>query len=227
MRAQVRLPGPRNGLRAAISVPPSKSLTNRALIAAAAAGGGEVISPLECDDTRLLASALARCGWTVRWPGVAGERSKDKQRTEQHALGIAHGTAGDAVLPPVTIGARTVPAGEVRLDLGNSGTGSRFLLALLAAVPGRCIVDGTARLRERPMGPLLTALGELGARVAPAPDGRLPATIAGRKLDGGEVRIAPGASSQFVSALMMMAPLTRRGLMIDVEGELPSRPYLD
>ncbi|NOZ78664.1 MAG: 3-phosphoshikimate 1-carboxyvinyltransferase [Acidobacteria bacterium] len=209
-------------MRATIGLPPSKSVTNRALIAAAAAGGGEIVSPLACDDTVLLASALARCGWDVRWPGVleaGGQRIGETPHDPRHG--------SSAAARPVTIGARTAPRRQVALDLGNSGTGSRFLLALLSAMPGRCIVDGSSRLRERPMGPLLGALRTLGARIETADAETLPVAFAGRQLEGGRVKIAPGASSQFVSALMMMAPLTRRGLDIVIEGALPSRPYLD
>ena len=178
-------------------MPPSKSLTNRALVMAAVAGGGEVESPLDCDDTRYLARALERCGWPLTW---------------QEAI---------------RIGSRKGEGESVLLDLGNSGTGARMLLALLAAVPGHFVVDGCARLRERPMGPLLDALAALGARFEAAPGMRLPVEVWGRPLNGDRVAVAPRASSQFVTALLLMAPLTSSGLEVSIEGPIPSRPYLE
>jgi 3-phosphoshikimate 1-carboxyvinyltransferase len=192
----VILPGPRGGLNALVRVPPSKSLTNRALIACAVAGGGTIVNPLDSDDTRALASALADAGWAVEW--------------------------GDAI----QIGDRSSVVGRRRLWLGDSGTGARLLLALVAATPGEFLLDGSPRLRQRPMVPLLRALTRLGAHCS-SDSGGLPITVAGSVLDGGAVTVRPEVSSQFVSALMLAAPLMRRGLDIRVEGELPSRPYVD
>lgn len=189
------LPGPLTGIDAAVRVPTSKSLTNRALVAAAAAGGGRISAPLDCEDTRFLAAALDRAGWPVDW--------------------------GDAIV----IGARR-PVSRAEIDLGNSGTGSRLILGLLACVPGSFVVDGSQRLRERPMRPLLDALRSLGSEITDR-DGLLPVRIEGTKLAGGRVRIRPEVSSQFVSALMLAAPLMRQGLDLEVEGTVPSRPYLD
>ncbi|MCG6964326.1 MAG: 3-phosphoshikimate 1-carboxyvinyltransferase [Acidobacteria bacterium] len=180
-----------------VGVPASKSLTNRALVVAAAAGGGTITSPLDCDDTRLLAGALTACGWEVEWRG---------------------GT--------VCVGARAVPADRVAVDLGNSGTGSRLLLGLLAASGGETVIDGTGRLRERPMAPLISALARLGADVEVSPGDRLPALVRGRRLPGGRLTLDPGPSSQFVSALLVAAPLMAHGLWLELEGAIPSRPYL-
>ncbi len=179
-------------------MPTSKSLTNRALVVAAAAGGGTIEEPLDCEDTRLLARALDACGWPVRW-----EESR------------------------VEVGPRHVPDVPVSVTLGNSGTGARFLLALAAVTPGEVTVDGTARLRERPMGPLIEALRELGADVTASEGGRLPVTVRGRGLTGGALTFEPGVSSQFVSALLIAAPLMENGLELRLEGLVPSRPYLD
>jgi 3-phosphoshikimate 1-carboxyvinyltransferase len=190
------LRGPISGLSACVAVPPSKSLTNRALVAAAVAGGGEIRNPLDCEDTRLLAQALRAAGWEVAW-------------TES-----------------ITVGPRKVPDGVPRLWLGNSGTGARLLLGLLAASPGRVVLDGTERLRQRPMQPLLDAVGRLGGRVSSS-DGCLPVEIEGALLDGGRVSIRPEVSSQFVSSLLLAAPLMRLGIDLEVVGELPSRPYVD
>ncbi len=184
-------------LDARVEVPSSKSVTNRALIVAAVSDGAVIRRPLDCEDTRLLADALDGAGWPVSW----GRR--------------------------LVVGARTrVPDERVHLHLGNSGTGSRLLLALTAAVPGRFVVDGTARLRERPMGPLIAALETLGGRLQPH-DGRLPVRVDGRPLPGGRVVVRPEVSSQFVTALLLIGPLMARGLELEVAGAIPSRPYLD
>ncbi len=195
---RAQLPGPTGVLAGRMPVPPSKSLTNRALIAAAAANGGVIVDPLDCEDTRLLAAALEMAGWSVRWSG-----------------------------PLITIGPMKLVDSLVRVNLGNSGTGSRLLLALLAAIPGHFIVDGSPRLRERPMEPLIKALRVLGSRVETSGNWKLPASVEGRVLPGGKVDIRPGVSSQFVSALLMAAPLFNDGLDLRVVGPLPSEPYLD
>jgi 3-phosphoshikimate 1-carboxyvinyltransferase len=190
------LPGPRSQLRGKVDLPPSKSLTNRGLIAAAVAGGGTVASPLDCDDTRILATALAGAGWPVAW--------RDD----------------------IEIGLRRIPEERVLLDLAESGTGVRLILGLLASSPGMSTVDGNPRLRERPMTPLLETLGELGADLRSAA-GALPIEVEGRILDGGSAVVRPQVSSQFVSSLVLAAPLMRRGLDLEVAGPLPSAPYLD
>ena len=190
------LPGPRTGLHGSVDLPSSKSLTNRAMIAAAAAGGGGIISPLDCDDTRVLAAALAAAGWPVVWH------------------------------ESIEIGTHVVPAGRVQLDLADSGTGARLILGLLAASPGLTVVDGSARLRERPMVPLLETLGGLGARLRPTGSG-LPIEVDGNELEGGRAMIRPEVSSQFVSSLLLAAPLMGRGLDLEILGPLPSAPYLD
>jgi 3-phosphoshikimate 1-carboxyvinyltransferase len=126
----------------------------------------------------------------------------------------------------IEIGERIVPEHPISLDLAESGTGSRLILAVLAASPGKSVVDGSARLRERPMAPLLEALTRLGADLD-SRDGFLPVEITGGVLPGGTVGIEPQVSSQFVSALVMAGPLMDKGLDLVVSGSLPSAPYLD
>ncbi len=190
------LVGPREHLRGSVEVPRSKSLTNRGLVAAAVAGGGAVRHPLDCDDTRLLASALRAAGWAVTWDDE------------------------------VKIGPRIGGPDSVEVWLGDSGTGARLMIALLAATPGRFVVDGSERLRERPMAPLIDALRGLGATVEGS-RGLLPVVIEGRRLDGGRVSVRPEVSSQFVSALLLAGPLMAGGLELEVNGLLPSRPYIE
>lgn len=190
-----RLPGPISGIDAVVEIPTSKSLTNRALIAAAAAGGGRIHRPLDCEDTRLLAGALDQAGWPVTWEET------------------------------ITVGPRRAVE-RATVDLGNSGTGARLILGLLACVRGRFRIDGTERLRQRPMLPLIEALVSLGSKIR-SRDGFLPVDLSGRRLMGGFLQIEPGVSSQFVSSLLLAAPLMENGLEIEVVGPLPSRPYLD
>lgn len=190
------VPGPLTGLAGTVDLPASKSLTNRALIASAVAGGGRIARPLDCDDTRVLAAALGTAGWDVRWE------------------------------TDIEIGVRSFPSDPIVVHLGDSGTGARLVLGLLAACPGRTVVDGSSRLRERPMAPLLRSLEALGATLHCADD-RLPVEVEGAVLEGGTVEIRPQVSSQFVSSLLLAAPLMRKGIDLEVVGSLPSAPYLD
>jgi len=192
------LVGPRSRIEGRMRVPASKSLTNRALVAAAVCGGSRIVNPLLCDDTRFLSEALSQAGWQVT---------------------IEEGA--------IRLGPRQAGQDRTKVFLGGSGTGSRFILALLAASPGRYLVDGTPRLRQRPMGPLLEALETLGGCVRAAHGGFLPAEVDGCTMVGGETTIRPQVSSQFVSALVLAAPLFDRGLELHVAGPLPSAPYLD
>jgi 3-phosphoshikimate 1-carboxyvinyltransferase len=183
-------------LQGRVALPTSKSLTNRALVASAVAEGGTIVEPLDCADTRVLAAALGAAGWPVEWGAE------------------------------IQIGERTVPEHPISLDLEDSGTGSRLILALLATSPGKSVIDGSARLRERPMAPLIESLTRLGGDLS-SRDGFLPVEIDGAILQGGAVEVQPGVSSQFVSALVMAGPLMAEGLDLEVSGSLPSAPYLD
>jgi 3-phosphoshikimate 1-carboxyvinyltransferase len=171
-------------------------VTNRALVVAAVVGGGEILNPLDSEDTRLLAEALAKAGWEVEWA------------------------------ESIRVGHRARPGGVPTLWLGNSGTGARLMVGLLAASPGRVRLDGTERLRQRPMQPLFDAIQDLGGRIT-SRDGMLPAEIEGVLLHGGRVAIRPEVSSQFVSSLLLAAPLMRSDLELEVVGQLPSQPYVD
>lgn len=193
---------PRGRLEGTIRVPGSKSVTNRALVAAALADGrSEIVSPLDSDDTRVLAAALCRLGARV-------DRGRDVW----------------AVEGPLTGSGRE----EVVLDIGPAGTPARFLLALLPALPGRFVLDGSARMRERPMGPLVAALRQRGARVEPLDaEGFLPLRIVGGTLTGGEIAIRADVSSQFVSALLLASPVVPGGLSVRTEGHPVSGAYIE
>jgi 3-phosphoshikimate 1-carboxyvinyltransferase len=114
------------------------------------------------------------------------------------------------------------------LDLVNSGTSLRFLAGLLAAGTGEYILDGNARMRERPVGDLLDALRALGVNVrSERENGCPPIRLSAAGITGGRTTIRGDVSSQFLSALLMAAPLARGPLRIEVAGELVSKPYID
>jgi 3-phosphoshikimate 1-carboxyvinyltransferase len=188
------------GVAGSIRVPASKSLTQRALVAAALAGRGSTVrDPLDAEDPRLLFDALRKAGFRLVWGADA-----------------------------ITAQGRD-PIEGATLDLGNNGTGVRFLLAQLAALPGSWVVDGSERLRQRPIAPLVGALRQLGARIEPA-EGfalSLPLRVAGRPLPGGRVALDASASSQFVSALLLLGAVLPEGLSVRLAAPPPSRPYLD
>jgi len=193
---------PRGRLEGTLRLPGSKSFTNRALVAAALAPGeSELVHPLDSDDTRVLAEALGRLGARV-----------DVRRDVWFVRGPLSPPRGE----------------EVRLDVGPAGTPARFLLALLSALPGRFVLDGSARMRERPMGPLVDALRSLGARIeAIGREGFLPLRVEGGTLAGGDVPVRADVSSQFVSALLLASPVVPGGLRVRTEGRPVSGAYVE
>ncbi len=125
------------------------------------------------------------------------------------------------------LGASGHSSADVLHRRGDAGTPARFLAALLPAIPGRYVLDGTPRLRERPMNPLFEAIRALGADVTfLGREGFLPAAIRGGTLHGGRVKIRGDVSSQFLSALMLVSPLVPGGIELDVEGPVSSASYL-
>jgi 3-phosphoshikimate 1-carboxyvinyltransferase len=189
-------------LDAAIRVPPSKSLTQRALAAAAMARGTSLIrGPLAAEDTQFLARALRTLGVPV------GEEA-DGWRVE--------GSPGP------------FPAAEADLQLGNAGTAMRFLTPILATGRGRYTLDGSPRMRQRPMGDLLSALSGLGAKVRSAEgNGCPPVVVEADGLPGGEVAVRGTVSSQFISGLLLAAPRAQGDLALRIDGSLVSRPYVE
>ncbi len=185
-----------------VSVPGSKSVTNRALLVAALADGVSTIkNPLFSDDPYYLLESLARLGFDVRADQEAGE-----VRIEGRAGGI--------------------PRGGVGIFVGNAGTVARFLPPALALGPGPYTVDGVPRMRERPIKDLVDAMRGLGAGVDYAEeDGRFPVVVRGGGLPGGRTVVRGGGSSQFVSGLLMAAPLADRAVELDGEGR-ESWPYV-
>ena len=114
------------------------------------------------------------------------------------------------------------------IDIGHAGTAMRFLAAYLAAHPGRRILTGSQRMRERPVGPLVDALKQLGARIEYLEkEGCPPLRITGGEMAGGHVEIESGISSQFISALMMIGPVLKGGLTIQLKGQVVSATYIE
>ncbi len=191
-------------LRATVRPPGSKSYTNRALVLAALGDGRSTLTgALFSDDTWHMIRGLQALGIEVT-PDEANQR-----------VDIV-GTGGK------------LPAARASVFVGNSGTTARFLAPLMALGRGDYELDGTDAMRKRPMQPLLDALAKLGCRaVSVRGNGCPPIRIHATGLEGGVARIAGGVSSQYFSALLMVAPCTRRGVTLEVEGDLVSKPYIE
>lgn len=195
---------PLNGpLAAVVSLPGSKSITNRALVCAALAGGSSHLRhALEADDTYAMVAGLQALGVEV-------DAHWNERRIE------VQGCAGRPMADAAIVDARL------------SGTTARFLLPLAALGAGHRRVDGSNRMRERPMADAIAAARALGAEVAHAgAPGHLPVDLVGGSLVGGEISMRGDASSQFLSGLLLAAPAMPRGLTVHINGPLVSRPYV-
>lgn len=114
------------------------------------------------------------------------------------------------------------------IDIRAAGTSMRFLTAWLAVTPGRHVITGTERMKQRPIGVLVDALRYLGADISYAgEEGYPPLVINGRPLEGGRLEIKANVSSQYVSALLMIGPVLEKGLELKMTGDIISRPYID
>jgi 3-phosphoshikimate 1-carboxyvinyltransferase len=188
---------------ATVRPPGSKSLTNRALVCAALAGGNSTLTgALVSDDTRVMIDGLA-------------------------ALGIAVEELDNGTTLRVTGAGGGPPALEADLFIGNSGTTVRFLTALATLGHGAFRLDGVPRMRERPIGDLANALNALGANVhCESPGGCPPVTVHANGLSGGAASVRGDISSQFLSALLMASPCAVRPICLAVDGALVSQPYV-
>ena len=191
-----------------VVVPPSKSIANRALVCAALADGeSRVVGLAPGDDTAAMIECLETLGVPV---GVHVDRSTGIRS------GIITGSGGE------------LAAGPAELHTQLAGTTSRFITALAALGPGPYTIDGDPPLRRRPMAPLHDSLRGLGALIEPGEEwGQLPVTVSG-PLHGADAIVMPGdVSSQYVTALMLVAPLIPGGLRLGLSTELVSRPYVE
>ncbi len=193
---------PAHPLRGRVSPPGSKSITNRVLLLAGrSAGQSRLTGALKSDDTRYMAEALRAMGVAVDEPDATTFVVK-----------------GSGKLSPP----------EMPLFLGNAGTATRFLTATLALGQGRFVVDGDEHMRKRPIQPLVAALRSLGVDIQ-APTGCPPVTInAVKRFTANHVQVDAGLSSQYVSALLMAAPLAGEEFTISLTGDdIGARGYID
>ncbi len=190
------------GIKLKISVPGSKSLTHRALIAAALADGQTVLqNMLVAEDTMLTLGALKAMGIGIE---------------TDNTTAVIKGRAGYLKAPSEPI------------YLENSGTSMRLLTGICALAKGRFVLTGNERMRQRPIQPLLEALQKWGVRAYSEKDnGCPPVVIESNGLEGGATEIDATLSSQFLSALLLAAPYAQKPGVIKVKGKLVSLPYVD
>jgi 3-phosphoshikimate 1-carboxyvinyltransferase len=191
-------------VNAKITIPGSKSATNRALILAAIAKTpSRLRKPLSSRDADLMVKGLQSLGCKIN--EIKTEQGFDYQITPQKL------------------------SGPTQIDVGNAGTVMRFLPPIASLATGLVHFDGDARSHERPLEPVIKALEQLGASIEHGNKYRLPLTINGSgEIKGGEVEVDASASSQFISALMLLGPATKNGLTIKNIGKtLPSMPHIE
>ncbi len=195
---------------ATVTIPGSKSVTNRALILAAQATTPSIIRrPLVSRDSELMSAGLAAMGLTIEsGTDVQGEFWK--------------------VIPTIMNG-KNFLQGPAKVDVGNAGTVMRFLPPLAALAHGDIAFDGDPRSYERPLGPVIKALEDLGIEIEHEGRYSLPMVMKSKgEIPGGNLEIDASASSQFLSALLLVAPSMRDGITVKhVGGTLPSMPHIE
>ncbi len=191
-------------INAEVIVPGSKSYTNRALLISALCKGKTVIDgALYSDDTYHMVESLRKLGIRVT-------------SDEANQRFVVEGCGGK------------IPVGQAELYIGNSGTTARFLTAFLGLGNGEYVVDGNERMRERPIQDLIDGLAHWGVDITSVnDDGCLPITIRANGLSGGRTFMPGDKSSQYFTALMLVASYANENSDIQVEGELQSKPYID
>jgi 3-phosphoshikimate 1-carboxyvinyltransferase len=195
--------------RCTVSVPGSKSITNRALVLAALAsrnGPCTLTGALQSEDTEVMLDCLTRLGFVLE---------------------------ADWRVPKIVVYQnptdRIIPAKSADLFVGNSGTTVRFLTAMLSLGTGRYRLDGVPRMRERPIQDLLDALQALGVRTTSESGNGCPPVVieSAGQWPGGVVSVRSSVSSQFLSGLLLAAPFARVEVEIRPDGELVSEPYVE
>lgn len=123
---------------------------------------------------------------------------------------------------------KAISSSDHLFDIGAAGTAMRFLTAYQAGKPGEWTITGSERMKQRPIGILVEALNSIGAEIGYVEkEGFPPLKMKGKKLVGGELHLNGGVSSQFISALLMIAPTMQKGLSLHLEGNIISRPYIE
>lgn len=193
---------------AAVTIPGSKSYTNRALIIAALADGESIIrEALLSDDTAHMGNALRELGIDVDL------RAAPNATTGTLAVRGCQGS---------------LPRNEASLFVGNAGTAMRFLTSFVALGHGHFEIDGAPRMRERPIQDLLEGLAQMGVRAySQRGNGCPPVVVEAHGIGGGVARMRGDVSSQYFTSLLLAAPYAATDVSIEVEGPLVSRPYLD
>ena len=197
-------PAPYRGNQAidsSITIPGSKSVTNRALILAALSDSPSVLhKPLHSRDSALMIAGLKALG-----------------------IDIQEAANGDLTITPAPL------FGPAQIDVGNAGTVMRFLPPVAAMAKGLIHFDGDERSHERPLGPVISALESLGVLIEHGSRYSLPMTInANGQLQGGSVEVDATSSSQFISALLLVTPATKEGITVIHTGtSLPSLPHIE
>ncbi len=192
-----------NGASGVVSIPGSKSITNRVLLLAALSDGETRIdNSLESEDAQLMREALQQLGVHI-----------DKQGNTL----TVDGAGG------------LFKTGNYELYLGNAGTAMRFLTAAMSFVEGEVKLYGKERMHQRPIGNLVQALSKLGAEITAAEKNKYPPVFVAGKgtIPGGACKVSGKISSQFLSAILHIAPLTNRGVHLNIEPPLVSKPYLE
>jgi 3-phosphoshikimate 1-carboxyvinyltransferase len=191
-----------------VVIPGSKSVTNRALILAAQANSPSLLRrPLVSRDSQLMVAGIKSLGIGI-----------DERDAEINGVQELHWKVTPARL-----------VGGAKIDVGNAGTVMRFLPPLAALAQGDVAFDGDPRSYERPLGPVIKALEELGISVDHENRYSLPLTLRGKgSIKGGKLTIDASASSQFLSALLLVAPSFTDGLVVQHQGEkMPSMPHIE
>ena len=202
MSSSLRISPINHPLNATVRVPGSKSLTNRALlIASLAKGKTHITNALFSDDSKYFSKAVQTLGFDIQL---------DESNHEMTVTGLGG----------------KIPVNKAELFIGNAGTAARFLSAFLTLGNGEYILDGEPRMRERPIGDLIHALRQLGVELEAA-NNCPPVEIFARGLPGGKTKIAGNISSQFLSALLMVAPYAKSPIEIELTTDLNSKPYVD
>ena len=191
-----------------VVIPGSKSVTNRALILAAQAKTPSTLRrPLISRDSELMVAGLKALGIGIEETTTVVDGEEELQW----------------IVSPAPM------RGGVRVDVGNAGTVMRFLPPLAALATGEVVFDGDPRSYERPLGPVIRALEELGVSIDHEDRYSLPLKLNGTgKIDGGEITIDASESSQFLSALLLVAPSFTNGIIVQHKGgSLPSMPHIE
>ncbi|WP_298909601.1 3-phosphoshikimate 1-carboxyvinyltransferase [uncultured Nostoc sp.] len=199
----IAIPALNRPVDATVEIPGSKSLTNRALLVAALAQGDSILeNALFSEDSKYFAKCLEQLGIPITL------------NPHQAQIQVA-GRGGD------------IPAKQADLFVGLAGTAARFISALVALGNGEYRLDGVPRMRERPMGDMLTVLEAGGATVNfEGNSGFMPYTLYSRQFAGGNFRLKANQTSQQLSALLMIAPYAQQDTSIEVEGTLVSQSYV-